>query len=431
MGTGEPEDDRARPSRRALLGAAGAGALVVGGGAGLATHALADDGSTPQPDPRAMPVPFEGEHQAGITTPAQDRLHLAVFDVTTERRDALVSMLRQWTKAARKMTEGSPVGKYGAVAGPEVAPPEDTGEALGLPASALTLTIGFGPGLFERHGKDRFGLAGRRPELLRDLPSFAGDRLQPEISGGDIVVQACANDPQVAVHAIRNLTRIAFGTASVRYAQLGFGRTSSTSMQQATPRNLFGFKDGTANIKVEDDEAVDRWVWVPDGEGPAWLSGGSYLITRKIMMRIETWDRESLEGQERIIGRSKGSGGPLSGGDEFASLDFDKAGPDGEPLIDPHSHVHLAHKRFNDGAQLLRRGYNFVEGSDGLGRLSAGLFFICFQRDPERQFTTIQRALAGLQGDLMNEYIVHVGSGIFACPGGVGPGEFWGERLFA
>ncbi|MGH3425141.1 MAG: Dyp-type peroxidase, partial [Nocardioidaceae bacterium] len=326
MSTPEPERSHG-PSRRTLLGAAGAGALAVGGGIGFGAHALAGEQPGPAPDPTQLPVAFEGTHQAGITTPAQDRLHLAVFDVTTDSRAALVAMLKEWTAAARKMCAGSPVGKYGAVAGPEVAPPEDTGEALGLPASALTLTIGFGPTLFETaDGKDRFGIADRRPGLLEELPPFAGDRLQPQISGGDIVVQACANDPQVAVHAIRNLTRIAFGTASVRYAQLGFGRTSSTSTAQATPRNLFGFKDGTANIKVEDDDAVRDWVWVPQGEGPGWMADGSYLVTRKIMMRIETWDRESLEGQDRIIGRDKGSGGPMSGGDEFATLDFDRTG---------------------------------------------------------------------------------------------------------
>ncbi len=73
--------------------------------------------------------------------------------------------------------------------------------------------------------------------------------MDPARCGGDIVVQACANDPQVAVHAIRNLARVGFGTVAVRYSQLGFGRTSSTTREQATPRNLFGFKDGTANIK--------------------------------------------------------------------------------------------------------------------------------------------------------------------------------------
>src|SRR5690606_30767724 len=155
------------------------------------------------------------------------------------------------------------------------------------------------------------------------------------ICGGDIAVQACANDPQVAVHAIRNLARIAFGRAAVRYSQLGFGRTSATSQAQVTPRNLLGFKDGTANIKLEDAEAVRRWVWAARGAGPAWMDGGTYLVTRKIMMRFETWDRESLEGQELIIGRAKGTGGPMSGGDEFASLVLDATGRDGKPRTEP------------------------------------------------------------------------------------------------
>lgn len=434
LGTGAGDAAGGRPAgirRRSLFGAAGAGALAIGAGAGYFARGTAGAADSTAADPDAVPVEFTGEHQAGVTTPVQDRLHFASFDLTTDDRAELVALMRDWTAAARAMTAGNEVGTFGAVAGPAVVPPEDTGEALGLAASRLTLTIGFGPTLFESaDGTDRFGLRRQRPAALADLPGFAGDRLDPAICGGDIAVQACANDPQVAVHAIRNLARIAFGRAAVRYSQLGFGRTSATSQAQVTPRNLLGFKDGTANIKLEDAEAVRRWVWAAPGDGPAWMDGGTYLVTRKIMMRIETWDRESLEGQELIIGRAKGTGGPMSGGDEFASLDLDATGRDGKPRIDPRAHVRLAHPSRNGGAKLLRRGYNFVDGSDALGRLSAGLFFLCYQRDPREQFVRVQQSLAGLGRDLLNEYIVHTGSGLFACPPGVGASGYWGETLF-
>lgn len=426
--TGEPETG---VSRRKLLGAAGLAALVAGGAGATAGYAAGDRTTPVEPDPHALPVPFEGEHQAGIVTPAQDRLYFVALDVTTDERDQLIGLLKDWTTAARKMTQGNDVGELGAVGGSPFAPPEDTGEALGLPPSNLTITVGFGRSLFvDAKGEPRFGLDGQLPERLIELPAFSGDRLRPDISGGDLAIQACANDPQVAVHAVRNLVRIAFGRASVKYSQMGFGRTSSTSTAQVTARNLFGFKDGTANIKVEDAKAVEDFVWVHQDEGPAWLVGGSYLVSRKIDMRIETWDRESLEGQERIIGRAKGSGGPMSGGDEFEKIDFAAKGTDGQPAIDEKSHVRLAHPDFNEGAQILRRGYNFVDGSNGLGQLSAGLFFIAYQRDPEQQFVRIQKSLAGSTNDLMNEYIVHVGSGLWACPPGVTADGYWGDTLF-
>ncbi len=419
-------------SRRKLLGAAGLGALAAGAAGAGAGYAVGDKPVEVLPDPDALPIPFDGKHQAGIVTPAQDRLYLAALDLTTESRADLILLLKEWTDAARKMTQGNDVGDFGAVAGSPFAPPEDTGEALGLPPSGLTITVGFGRGMFvDANGKARFGLDGKLPDRLKDLPLFSGDRLDPALSGGDLVIQACANDPQVAVHAVRNLVRIAFGRASVRYSQMGFGRTSSTSSAQVTARNLFGFKDGTANIKAEHKKDVEDFVWVHEEDGPDWLVGGSYVVTRKIDMRIEIWDREPLEGQETIIGRTKGSGGPLSGGDEFAEIDFDKKNEAGEPLIDMKSHVRLAHPDFNKGAKLLRRGYNFVDGSNGLGQLSAGLFFIAYQRDPEKQFVQIQRSLAGKLNDVLNEYIVHVGSGLFACPPGVTANGYWGDTLFA
>jgi deferrochelatase/peroxidase EfeB len=414
-------------SRRRLFGLAGVGAAGVAVGAGVG--AVADDLRPAGADPLHRAVPFRGRHQAGITTPAQDRLHFVAFDVLTDDRDELVELLKDWTRAAERMTQGHDAGPVGAVDGLPEAPPDDTGEAIGLPPSQLTITIGFGPSLFAgKQGRDRFGIAKRQPKALNELPNFVGDEIRPEISGGDIAVQACANDPQVAVHAIRNLARIGFGKVAVRWSQLGFGRTSSTSREQRTPRNLMGFKDGTNNLKLEDRELLDAHVWVAKHDDQEWLAGGSYLVTRRIRMMIEPWDRTPMSDQENIIGRTKGTGAPLSGKGEFDPLDFKAKGGDGEPTIPTVAHVRLAHSSHNKGAKILRRGYNFVDGSDGLGRLDAGLFFIAYQRDPATGFIPIQRSLSA---DVLNEYIRHVGSAIFACPPGVpGDGGFWGENLF-
>ena len=255
-------------------------------------------------------VAFYGEHQAGIATPAQDRLALAAFDVTDgARRSDLIALLRDWTAAAAAMTAGRPVPGSSAV---PAAPPADTGEAAGLPPASLTLTAGFGPGLFDR----RFGLASRRPAALAPLPALPGDELDPNRSGGDLAVQACADDPQVAFHAARNLARVGRGIVTMRWFQLGFGRTSSTSTAQSTPRNLMGFKDGTRNIKGEDTAALEAHVWVGRESEQAWLRGGSYLVVRRIRMLIESWDRGTLADQRgglrpdegRWARRSPGSG---------------------------------------------------------------------------------------------------------------------------
>ena len=412
-----------RINRRKLFGLGAAGAAVLGAGA-VATRSFTDDPAPAEASSAADPYPFYGEHQAGIVTPAQDRLHFVAFDVITDKKAELVGLLQDWTAAAARLTQGKEAGAYGAVGGVPEAAPDDTGEALGLPASGLTLTIGFGPKLFD----DRFGLAGKRPAALADLPKFPGEQLTADISGGDICVQACAHDPQVAVHAIRNLARIGFGKVSVRYSQLGFGRTSSTSRAQATPRNLMGFKDGTDNLKLEDTALLRDQLWVPAQDGAAWMAGGSYMVTRKIRMMIETWDRTSLTEQQDIFGRDKGEGAPLGRKKEFDALDLAARGPDGQPYIKHDAHVRLAHPTSNGNAHLLRRGYNYVDGSDGLGRLDAGLFFIAYQRDPRHQFVPVQMRLA--KSDALNEYIKHISSGLFACPPGVtDAGDYWGRTL--
>ena len=423
-------DETPRPglSRRGLFGlAAGVGAagLALGAGGGaVAATAIGGSGTG-----GSSVHPFFGEHQAGITTPMQDHLHFAAFDMMagTDRAD-LQSLLQDWSYAAARMTQGLEVSATGAVGGSPEAPPDDTGEALGLPASGLTITLGFGPTLFRAEdGTDRYGLANLRPRALEKLPAFLGDDLDPAVSNGDLCIQACADDPQVAVHAVRNLSRIAFGRARLRWSQLGFGKTSKTTAAQATPRNLFGFKDGTANILADDATALADHVWVAEDDEPAWLAGGSYLVARKVAMLIETWDRVRLSEQQRIIGRDKSEGAPLSGGRETTAPDFAKKDAAGAPAIDAVSHVRLAHPDLNDGIRILRRGYNYVDGNTALGRLDAGLFFLSYQRSPE-QFVTLQRALSG---DLMNEYVRHIASGLWAVPRGARDGSFVGAELFA
>jgi deferrochelatase/peroxidase EfeB len=405
-------------TRRRLLASAGAGAAGLGlGGAGgyLLGHENAEASAE-----GTGSVPFYGEHQAGIDTPAQDRLHFAAFDLLTEDPGELRELLGEWTVAAAEMTGGEMIGDVNDV---PLAPPDDTGETVGLLPSSLTVTFGFGPSLFQKPG---LGLAGKQPAALRPLPPLPGDELDPAESGGDICVQACSDDPQVAFHAIRNLARIGRGTVAMRWSQLGFGRTATTSRSQDTPRNLMGMKDGTANIKAEDTEAMDRFVWV-GGEGPAWMQGGSYMVTRRIRMLLEVWDRASLQDQERTIGRHKYSGAPLGGSDEFEPLPLD-AQRGGHPVIPVDSHVRLASARENNTARILRRGYSFTDGVDeSLGELEAGLFFICFQRDPGKQFIPIQQRLG--QFDVLNEYIKHVGSALFAVPPGAKLGGYVGEGL--
>jgi deferrochelatase/peroxidase EfeB len=402
------------PSRRRLIGWGGAG-LALGAAAAGGTAAAVQAGEKPSGDPGAA-VPFHGAHQAGIATAVQDRMHFAAFDVTTDDRQALVDVLKEWTRAAEHMTAGRPVGD-GAVGGPLAAPPDDTGEALGLKPSHLTLTFGVGPSLFD----DRFGLKDRRPEALIELPAFSGDQLEEDRSHGDLCVQACADDPQVAVHAIRNLARIGMGTVAMRWSQLGFGKTASTTPKAQTPRNLMGFKDGTFNISGDDEQALSEHVWVGRKDGAGWMSGGSYLVARRIRMHIETWDRSSLREQQQVFGRTKGEGAPLGKDQERDPIDL-KALP-------PTSHAFLAHPKNNHGARILRRGYSFTDGTDKLGRLEAGLFFLAYQRDIRHGFLPLQQSLS--RHDALNEYIEHVSSAVFAIPPGVRDGhDWWGRGLF-
>jgi deferrochelatase/peroxidase EfeB len=416
-------------SRRSLLGLFGAGAAGVAVG-GLVGARVARPQAPPAQAPTSEDLthPFDGPHQAGIVTPVQDQMHMAAFDMSPRAtRGDLIELLQEWTHAARRLVVGGDVSAAGAFGGGPYFPPDDSGEAVDHGPAGLTLTFGFGRTLFTTDdGQDRFGLAAHAPAALDDVPVMTNDFIDRARSGGDLVVQACANDPQVAVHAIRNLTRIAVGTATIRWSQLGFGRSSATTADQPTPRNLFGQKDGTANLRAEDADLLDEHVWIPDDEGPAWAVGGSYLVARRISMTIEVWDSLQLTEQERVTGRDKPNGAPLSGGDEFATPDFAATDEAGNLLIDERSHVSRVHPAHNDGIRMLRRGFNFVDGNDEQGRLDAGLFFIAFVRDPAR-FAQVHRSMS--RDDMFVEYLKTTSSSVFVVPPGVADGEYVGQAL--
>ena len=189
-----------------------------------------------------------------------------------------------------------------------------------------------------------------------------------------------------------------------------------------------GFKDGTANIMAEDERALKRFVWAGDTDGQSWMRGGSYMVVRRIRMLLGAWDSTSLDDQQRAFGRYKYSGAPLTGSREKEPPDFKAA--QGDALVIPaDAHIRLASPNYNGGQRILRRGYSYLDGIDPVTRSAAGgLFFICYQRDPRRQFIPIQHRLSA--ADALNRHILHVGSGVFACPPGARPGGYVGDRLF-
>jgi deferrochelatase/peroxidase EfeB len=416
---------KTRLSRRRFLGSTGAlGAAAALGASGTVANGPIAKSLVDAVDASDQVVPFHGRHQAGIVTPVQDRLMYAAFDVTTEDRGELIDLLREWTRASERMAQGREVGSDNS---DPVAPTDDTGEAVGSTPAHLTVTFGFGPSLFEANGEARFGLAGKRPAPLIDLPEFNSDVLDPSRSNGDISVQACANDPLVAFHAVRNLTRIGRGAVELRWSQLGFGRTSTTSPTGQTPRNLMGFKDGTNNIKSDDAAVLREKVWVGSSDDPGWMRNGSYVVVRRIRMLLEVWDRSSLEDQEQTIGRTKASGAPLGEPREHSTVNLG-ARKAGDLVIPTDAHIRLAAPSENNDAKLLRRGYSFTDGIDPVrNQLDAGLFFIAYQRDPRTGFVPVQQRLGA--SDALNEYIRHTTTGIFACPPGVEPGGYVGETL--
>ena len=393
----EKKMDRREFLKKAGIGGAG---LALGLSGASAFFANKEQGSKNIADGQEE-ISFYGKHQAGITTPMQKNIYFVVLDLRTTDKNELIQLFKEWTDYSQKLVNGELVKKDGSNA---LLPPSDTGETVGLNPYRLTLTFGVSASFLTK-----LGLEKKRPKLFRDLPAFPKEQLREQYTGGDIVIQACADDEQVAFHAVRNLIRKGRNKVTMKWSQSGFAAIGD---RMETPRNLFGFKDGTANVTTEKD--FDKVVWAASQD---WMKNGSYMAVRRIIMHLETWDRTNLQEQENTFGRYKESGAPFGKKNEFDEVDLS--------LLPVDSHVRLAKEV---DLPILRRSYSYSDGIDPkTGQFDAGLLFIAFQKDPDR-FVKIQTNLGA--DDKMNEYVTHIGSGLFACFGGVKEGGYIGQDLF-
>jgi len=404
-----------------LGGSSNAGAASTGKDHGAATDPLLADAPIviPGGDPTLAAVAFHGQHQAGITTAKPPSGMFASFDVTAASRADLIDALKTLTQTARFLTSGG-----AAATATTLAPPPDNG-TLGtqIPADGLTITVGFGSTIFD----ERFGLAALKPKRLRPMQPFPNDNLDPAQTGGDVLIQLCAGNPDTTLHAMRQITRVTRGALALNWRIEGFVPPPRPS---GVPRNTFAFKDGIANPNVGDPEVASRLLWVTDGIGePAWATGGSYHVVRIIKQFIEFWDRVSLTEQQQMIGRFRGSGAPLDGTSE-ADLPNYKADPLGY-VIPLTAHIRLSNPRTkaSEESRIFRRGYNYDRGVDLNDNMDVGLVFNCFQQDLDRQFIANQTRLIG---EPMVDYISPVGGGyFFALPGVQDEHDWYARKLFS
>lgn len=390
-------------SRRRLLlggaaGAAGVALVAAGARPGAANEtepANQTDGVINVSDGSAQ-VDCHGPHQAGIVTPTQANGSFVAFRlVDGVDRPALRRLLRLWDDDITRLTSGR-----AALADPV---PE-----LAVLTARLTVTLGLGPGFF-----DAAGMPDLRPSWLAPLPTFQGDALQEAYSGGDLLLQVCADDPVTVSHAVSVLAGSAASFARVAWRQDGFNRANGIEAPGKVGRNLLGFLDGTANPKGDD---LDEVVW--GGTAGSWTPGGTALIVRRIRLHVQTWSSLSTAQREQVFGRRVADGEPLSGGGPDARPDLAATDARGLSVIPTFAHVRLAAPT-NAAERILRRPYNYDAGFDGQGEPDRGLIFAAYCADPTRSFIPIQQRLA--DGDLLNTWATAVGSAVFAVPGGFTP----------
>ncbi|MGE0218724.1 Dyp-type peroxidase [Mycolicibacterium sp.] len=387
--------------------------LLTGGAAALAASAALTQCAAPESSSAAdgfgsHSEPFHGRHQSGVaTTPQAHALFIALdLSPTAHRspRDTLTATLKLVSSDAQRLTQGIP-----ALA--------DTEPELAHRPARLTITVGLGPGVF-----DRIGLPHRRPATVAALPEFTTDRLEPRWCGGDLLLQICADDPMVVAHASRVLLKNVRTLATQRWRQPGFRSAHGADASGGTMRNLMGQVDGTVNLG--EPAELDRYVW-DDGTDQPWFAGGTVAVLRRIHAELDSWDELDRTSKELTVGRRLDTGAPLTGTREHDDPDF-AAAEGGIPVIPPNAHIALARHR-NADERFLRRGYNYDDPPAAGQTTDSGLIFVAYQRDPGRQFVPVQHRLA--EADALNAWITTIGSATFAVLPGAAGGSYLGAPL--
>jgi deferrochelatase/peroxidase EfeB len=385
--------------RSAALGAAG----LAGGAAGAEVAAGAQEPSAAPVRAPGTRIPFDGAHQPGILAPPGEQATLVALDAIAAGRGELLTALQQLSAQARMLCDGYRF----AVRERSEAPPDSGTLGTTITPDALTITIAFGASLFD----DRYGLAARRPAGLTRMPRFADDAIDEDRAHGDVLLTIDADRRDTVVHAVRELMRPQRGALAIRWTLDGFVSADRGPTPASARRNLFGFRDGTANPAGAER---DRLVWTPDG--------GTFQVVRTIRMHTEFWDRVGLLEQEGMIGRARDGGAPLGGDDERQDPRYD---------LDPHgaripldAHIRLANPRSAEtaGQRFLRRSFNYHRGIDAAGQLDQGLIFLGYNASTQRQFEPVQRRLAG---EPLTDYVTPVGGGYFFAPRGTRSTTDW------
>lgn len=392
-------------SRRRLLG--GSVAALGVAGVGAATGRAFTESRADAAVVGGETVPWQGIHQAGVNTvPQAHSTFLALNLRDGVGAEGLRGILKVWTEDIGRLTTGTP-----ALA--------DTEAELALVPARLTVTVGVGPGVFEA-----VGLPERRPHWLAPLPEFDIDRLEAAYTGGDLLLQVCADDPVTIAHAVRVLTKNVRSLVTVAWTQPGFRRARGTEASGATMRNLMGQVDGTVN-PVAGTTDFDALVW-DDGSEQPWLQHGTSMVLRRIRIEMDTWDELDRPGRELSVGRTIDTGAPLTGSAEFDEADFEATDRFGVPVIPPGSHIARA-RHSHDGERIFRRVYNYDDPPVDGAISNSGLLFASYQRNVLTQFLPIQQRLD--EFDSLNEWTTPIGSAVFAILPGVTGTGYLGQSL--
>jgi putative iron-dependent peroxidase len=213
-----------------------------------------------------------------------------------------------------------------------------------VPSGELSCVTGIGADAWDRL------FAADRPAGLHPFREISGARHHAPATPGDLLFHIRAGQLDLCFElAAQIVTRLADAATIVDEVH-GF--------KYFDERDLLGFVDGTENPTGDEARVA---VTVDDGSAYA---GGSFVVVQKYLHDLASWNRLSVEEQEKVIGRTKLNNIELP--DDVKPLD---------------SHVALNTIVEPDGTERAILRDNMPFGSPGKDEY--GTYYIAYAADPD------------------------------------------------
>lgn len=221
---------------------------------------------------------------------------------------------------------------------------------------------------------------GAKPKALRPFMAIKDGNREAPATPGDLLLHIRSNRKDINFSLMKSVLNDFGPTVEVEEEVNGFRYLDS--------RDLTGFVDGTENPSG-DNRAEVALV----GDEDTTFAGGSYIHCQRYVHHLDKWEKQPVQEQEKIIGRTKA--------DDIEFNSEQKA---------PTAHIKRVNLKDDQGKsmEILRHSMPYGDSRE------AGLFFVAYGRTP-KHFNQMLKAMVTADNNGHYDHLMNFSTPVTGC----------------